>query len=77
MPNGDNKILKYNSGENSLKAPFLTYSDLECILSKMHSYQNDPKKSYTEKKLSIYLQVNHGLHVVHLIHQKTNGIITE
>ena len=50
MPNEDNKILKYNHGEKSLKAPFMIYADLECLLEKMHSCQNNPEKSYTEKK---------------------------
>ena len=31
-----NKILKYNHGENSMKAPFIIYADLECLLEKMH-----------------------------------------
>ena len=31
MPKEDEKILKYNLGEKSLKAPFLIYADLECI----------------------------------------------
>ena len=50
MPNEDNKILKYNYGEKLLKAPFTIYADLECFLEKMHSCQNNPEKSYTEKK---------------------------
>ena len=36
-----------------------------------------PKSLLQKKKLSIYPQVTHGLCVVHLINQKTNGIITE
>ena len=52
MPNDDNKILKYNYAENSLKVPAIIYSDLECLLEKMHSCQNNLKKSSTEKKLS-------------------------
>ena len=44
MPKEDKKLLKYNSEEN-----FKIYADLEYILSKMHSCQNNPKKSYTEK----------------------------
>ena len=28
------KILKYNPGEKSLKAPFAIYLDLECLLKK-------------------------------------------
>ena len=49
MPNEDNKILKYNSGEKSLKAPFIIFADLERLLEKMHSCQNRFEKSYTEK----------------------------
>ena len=50
MPNEDNNILKYNYEEKSLKAPFIIYADLEFSLEKMHSCQNNFKKSYTEKK---------------------------
>ena len=66
-PNEDNKILKCNHGEKSLKAPFMIYADLECLLEKMHSCQNNPEKSYTEKKLSIHLLVTHCLQIVRLI----------
>ena len=37
MPNEDNKILKYNHGGNLLKAPFMIYADLKCLLEKMLS----------------------------------------
>ena len=50
MPDEGNKILKYNYGENSLKGPFMIHADLECLLEKMHSCQDNPEKSYTEKK---------------------------
>ena len=50
MPNKDNKILEYNHGEMSLKIPFTIYADLESLLEKTNSCQNNPKKSYTEKK---------------------------
>ena len=46
----DNKILKYNPGEKSLKVLFMIYADLECLLRKIDSCQNDPKISSTEKK---------------------------
>ena len=42
MPDEDNKILKYNHGEKSLKALFIVYADLESLFEKMHSYQNNP-----------------------------------
>ena len=37
MPDEDNKILKYNYGEKPLKASFIIYADLECLLRKMKS----------------------------------------
>ena len=50
MPKQVEKILKYNPGENSIKALFTIYLDLECLLKKEQSCQNNPEKSYTEKK---------------------------
>ena len=50
MPEEDNKILKYNPGEKSLKAPFIIYADLECLLQKIDTCQNNLKEPYTEKK---------------------------
>ena len=45
------KILKYNPGEKSLKAPFAIYLDLECLLKREQSRQNNNlEESYTEKK---------------------------
>ena len=46
----EDEILKYNHGEKSLKAPPIIYADLECLFKKMYSCQNNPEKSYTEKK---------------------------
>ena len=77
IPDENNKILKYNPGEKSLKVPFIIYADLECLLEKMDTCKNNPEESYTEKKAKHNLQVTHRLHVVHLINQKLNGIITE
>ena len=37
MPKEDNKILKYNHEEKSLKSPFIIIADLECILPKISS----------------------------------------
>ena len=50
MPNEDNKILKYDHGEKSLKFPFIIYADLECLSQKMRSCQNNLQKSNTERK---------------------------
>ena len=48
MPKQAEKILKYIHGEKSLKAPFTIYLDLECLLKKEQSCQNNLEKSYTE-----------------------------
>ena len=34
MPKEDNKILKYNQGQKSMKVPVIIYADLECLLEK-------------------------------------------
>ena len=34
MPKEDNKILKYNHGEKSVKFSFIIYADLESLLEK-------------------------------------------
>ena len=47
MPNEDNKIIKYNQGEKSVKSPFIIYADLECLLEKMSTFYNNPKESST------------------------------
>ena len=44
---------------------------------KMHSFQNNPEKSYTEKKFSIHLLVAYCLQIVHLMKQKTNLIVAK
>ena len=32
MPDKDNNILKYNHGENFMKAPFIIYADMDSLL---------------------------------------------
>ena len=42
----------------------------------MHSCQNNPEKSYSEKKkLSRHLQVTNCLQIAHFMQQKTNLIV--
>ena len=51
MPKWVEKILKQNPGEKSLKSPFAIYLDLECLLKKEQSFENNNRvKSYTKKK---------------------------
>ena len=47
----ENEKMKYLPGEKSLKDPFIVYADLECTLEKIRYFQNNPKKSYTERKV--------------------------
>ena len=61
MPDENKKILKYNPGEKSLKVSSIICTDLVCLLKKIGTCQNNPEKSYTERKakhtLSGYLLV--------------------
>ena len=45
IPNEDNKIIKYNQGEKSMKSPFIIYADLECLLEKISTCNNNPEES--------------------------------
>ena len=45
MPTKDNNIIKYKQGEKSIKLPFFVYADLECLLEKMNTCQNNPNES--------------------------------
>ena len=49
IPEKDNKILKYNQGEKSMKVPFIIYADLESLLEKMNTCYNNPEKSSATK----------------------------
>ena len=49
MPKEDNKILKYNHGEKSMKVPFIIFTDLESLLGKMSTCRNNFKRSSTTK----------------------------
>ena len=49
MPEKDNRILKYNQGEKSMKVLFIIYADLESLLEKTNTCHNNPEKSSTTK----------------------------
>ena len=49
MPEEDNEILKHNHSEKYTRAPFVISADLECLLEKMSTCHNNPKKSSTTK----------------------------
>ena len=48
MPDEKHNILKQSDGMKSLRIPFVIYADLECLLPKQRSCQNNTDKSYTE-----------------------------
>ena len=50
MLNKDKNTLRCNPGEKPLRAPHIFYLDLEFLLVKTQSSQNNPEKSYTERK---------------------------
>ena len=45
MLEGGKNILKYSPGDKSLKASFIIYADLECLLKKEQPHQNNPGNS--------------------------------
>ena len=47
MPNEDNKIIKYNQGEKSVRSPFIIYADLECLIEKIRTCYNNLEESST------------------------------
>ena len=50
MPDPDNNILKSKPGKKSLKHAFVICADLECLLLKINTCDNNPNKSYTIAK---------------------------
>ena len=50
MPDAKNNILKSKPGKKSLKHAFVIYADLEWLLLKMNSCNNNPNNSYTIAK---------------------------
>ena len=45
----EGSVLKYVTGEKSLMTPFVIYADLESIIGKISSCENDPQKPSTIK----------------------------
>ena len=65
MPEKDNKILKYNQREKSMKVPFIIYAGLKSLLEKMNTCHNNPEKSSTTKinKHTIWLFIVYTLFI--------------
>ena len=43
MNSGDTKILEINQYKKSDKAPFIIYTDLECLIEKIDGCKNNPE----------------------------------
>ena len=49
MPKEDNRILKYNHGEKSMKVPFIISADIKSLLEKMSTCHSNPENWSTTK----------------------------
>ena len=49
MPSKDIKIFEFNQYQKSDKAPFIIYTDLECLIGKIDRSKNNPDNSFTTK----------------------------
>ena len=43
MPSEDNKILEFNQYQQSDKAPFVIYADLQCLIEKIDRCKDNPE----------------------------------
>ena len=49
MPSEDTKMFEFNQYQKPNKAPFIIYTDLECIIEKIDGCKNNPENSSTTK----------------------------
>ena len=54
MPPEDSWLLEFNQEQKSDKVPFIIYSDLECLIEKIHGCKNNPENSTTIKVETIF-----------------------
>ena len=59
MPKEDDKILRYNTGEKSMKIPFIIYAHLESLLKKMSTHHNKLTTKINKHILSVYSFFTH------------------
>ena len=50
MSSEDTKILEFNQYQKSDKAPFIIYTDIECLIEKIDGCKNNPENSSTTKE---------------------------
>ena len=73
MPTKGNNTIKYNHGEKSIKMPFTIYADLEWLLEKMSTCQNDPNKSSTTK-INKHTPSGYSIFTHYSFHESKNKI---
>ena len=61
MPKEDNKVLKYNYGENSVKVPFFIYPDSESLIEKMSTYHENLSKKLSATKIKKHTRSGYSL----------------
>ena len=61
MPNEDNKIIKYNQGEKSIRFPFIIYADLECLLEKISTCYNTLEESSSTTEINKHTPSGYSL----------------
>ena len=49
MSSKDTKILEFSQNQKSDKAPFIIYTELECIIEKIDGWRNNPENSSARK----------------------------
>ena len=77
MPTKDNNTIEYNQGEKSIKLPFVVYADLECLLEKIITCQNNPNELFTTE-INKHTPSGYSLFThCSLINQKINSAIIE
>ena len=59
MPEEGKNLLKYSSGDKSLKVPFIIYADLECLLKRSNLVKITLKILTHREKLRINLQATY------------------
>ena len=73
MPEKDNKILKQNYGEKSMKVPFIIYADLEPLLENMSTRHNNPEKS-SATKINKHTPSGYSLFTMNYLHYSFDTI---
>ena len=73
MRTDKNNIIKYNQDDKSLKLPFMIYADLECLLKKIDTCQNNPDLSSTTK-INQHIPSGYSIYTSCSFHKSNNKL---